>query len=62
MPDEWSLVTQKLLLSSSLNLWTELYRPLITVRTKQLINVHWDSSIKYVENEINRAVDVALQE
>lgn len=62
VPDEWSLVIQKLLLPPSLNLWTELYRPLITVRTKQLINVHWDSSVKYVENEIKRAVDMAFQE
>lgn len=62
LPDEWPLVTQKLFLKKPLNLWTELYRPLITSRAKQLVVVHWDSAISVVEQEIKKTLDNALQE
>uniref|UniRef100_A0A1B6II82 Conserved oligomeric Golgi complex subunit 1 n=1 Tax=Homalodisca liturata TaxID=320908 RepID=A0A1B6II82_9HEMI len=60
--EEWPLVVQRVLLLPSLDLWSELYRSLITSRAQQLVSVHWDAALKQLQHQIRAAIHSAALE
>ncbi|XP_054270661.1 conserved oligomeric Golgi complex subunit 1 isoform X2 [Macrosteles quadrilineatus] len=61
--EEWPLVCQSLVSpGSNMDLWSDLYRPLITLRAQQLVSVHWDSALKGLQHQIRQAINAATNE
>ncbi|XP_046670344.1 conserved oligomeric Golgi complex subunit 1 isoform X2 [Homalodisca vitripennis] len=60
--EEWPLVVQRVLLLPNLDLWSELYRSLITSRAQQLVSVHWDAALKQLQHQIRAAIHSAALE
>ncbi|KAG8249799.1 Golgi transport complex subunit 1 [Homalodisca vitripennis] len=60
--EEWPLVVQRVLLLPNLDLWSELYRSLITARAQQLVSVHWDAALKQLQHQIRAAIHSAALE
>ncbi|XP_075235076.1 conserved oligomeric Golgi complex subunit 1 [Lycorma delicatula] len=56
LPEEWSIVLQRLMQPSTLNIWNDLYMPLIINRAKQLITVHWKAGLKHIKQQITSII------